>query len=127
VMIRVDSTLALPIYEQIREQVLRMVLAGTLASGTRMPTIRQLANDLQLARGTVAKAYSLLETHKVLETRGHKGTFITDALASTGISETDSAAALAGAADAYVVVALQLGTDRDAAIREFQNRWDQVT
>jgi len=126
-MIRVDSTLALPIYEQIREQVVRMVLAGTLDSGTRMPTIRQLANDLQLARGTVAKAYSLLEEHQILETRGHKGTFITDGLAEPDISEAERAATLAGAADAYVVVAMQLGTDRDAAIKELHNRWNQVT
>lgn len=52
-MLRVDSTLALPVYEQIREQVVRMVLAGTVEPGTRLPTIRQLANDLQLAKGPV--------------------------------------------------------------------------
>ena len=55
-MLRVDSTLPLPVYEQIREQVVRMVTAGTLTPGTRMPTIRQLASDLELAKGTVAKA-----------------------------------------------------------------------
>ncbi len=74
--LRVDSTLALPVYEQIREQVVRMVLAGTIEPGTRLPTIRQLANDLQLAKGTVAKAYTLLEEAKILETRGHRGSFI---------------------------------------------------
>ena len=41
-----------------------------------MPTIRQLASDLKLAKGTVAKAYALLEELEVLETLGRKGSFI---------------------------------------------------
>jgi len=125
-IIRVDTASALPVYEQIREQVIRMVVAGTLVPGTRMPTIRQLANDLQLAKGTVAKAYALLEASKVLESRGHKGTFIA---ATPRRGETDDAAllaALAEAADAYAIAARQLGIDVDAAVDEVRRRWDQI-
>ncbi len=125
-IIRVDTASALPVYDQIREQVIRMVVAGTLDPGTRMPTIRQLANDLQLAKGTVAKAYALLEASKVLESRGHKGTFIA---ATPHRSETDDAAllaALAEAADAYTIAARQLGIDVDAAVEEVRRRWDQI-
>ncbi len=125
-IIRVDTASALPVYEQIREQVIRMVVAGTLDPGTRMPTIRQLANDLQLAKGTVAKAYALLEASKVLESRGHKGTFIA---ATPHRAETDDAAllaALAEAADTYAIAARQLGIDVDAAVEEVRRRWDQI-
>ncbi len=125
-IIRVDTASALPVYEQIRAQVIRMVVAGTLDPGARMPTIRQLANDLQLAKGTVAKAYALLEASKVLESRGHKGTFIT---AAPHRPETDDATlltALAEAADTYVIAARQLGIDIDAATDEVRRRWGQI-
>ncbi|MCP4965578.1 MAG: GntR family transcriptional regulator [bacterium] len=125
-IIRVDTTLALPVYEQIRSQVVRMVVAGTLQPGTRMPTIRQLANDLKLAKGTVAKAYALLEGSEILESRGHKGTFISAASAQAGGDEAKLDQALADAADAYTIAARQMGVDLDLAIKEIQRRWDQI-
>ncbi len=51
-IIAVDPDHPLPVYEQVREQVVRMVAAGTLQAGVRLPTIRQLAQDLGLAKGT---------------------------------------------------------------------------
>lgn len=125
-IIRVDTASALPVYEQIREQVIRMVVAGTLVPGTRMPTIRQLANDLRLAKGTVAKAYALLEASKVLESRGHKGTFIAATPHRAARDDAALLAALADAADAYAIAARQLGIDVDAAVDEVRRRWDQI-
>ena len=125
-MLRVDSTLALPVYEQIREQVVRMVLAGTIEPGTRLPTIRQLANDLQLAKGTVARAYALLEETKVLETRGHRGSFILAPPAGRPVEELDVGTELAMSAEAYVVAAKQLGVDLDSAERALRTMWDRL-
>lgn len=48
-------------------------LSGVLTSGARPPTIRQLATDLGLAKGTVAKAYALLESASAVESPGHPG------------------------------------------------------
>ena len=52
VIITVDTASGVPPYEQIRDQVSRMIASGVLPPGTRLPTIQQLANDLQLAPGT---------------------------------------------------------------------------
>lgn len=125
-ILRVDSTLALPVYEQIREQVVRMVLAGTIEPGARLPTIRQLANDLKLAKGTVAKAYALLEEARVVETRGHRGSFILAPLEERPIEEVDLGAELASSTEAYVIAAKQLGVDLDSAMRELQRTWDRL-
>jgi GntR family transcriptional regulator len=124
--LRVDSTLALPVYEQIREQVVRMVLAGTIEPGTRLPTIRQLANDLQLAKGTVAKAYALLEEAKILETRGHRGSFILTPPKERPVEELDLGTALADSAEMYVIAAKQLGVDLDSAVSELRRVWDRL-
>ncbi len=55
-IIRVDPGSPTPPYEQIRAQLATMIEAGTLAAGTQLPPIRQLAADLGLATNTVARA-----------------------------------------------------------------------
>ena len=61
---------------QISQQVAALVQAGVLEPGTRLPPIRQLANDLGLASGTVARAYRELELAGVVTTKGRHGTVI---------------------------------------------------
>jgi GntR family transcriptional regulator len=51
-------------------------MAGVLKAGDALPSIRQLANDLELNSKTVAKAYKLLERDEVIETKGYRGTFV---------------------------------------------------
>ncbi|WP_067176811.1 GntR family transcriptional regulator [Microtetraspora niveoalba] len=60
-MIQVDVTSPSPPYEQIRAQLAELIRCGVLGAGTRLPPVRQLAADLGLAAGTVARAYKELE------------------------------------------------------------------
>jgi len=76
--VTVDTTSPVPAYEQIRAQVTALADNGVLPAGTRLPPIRQLAADLGLAPGTVAKAYALLEQAGVASTHRRRGTLITD-------------------------------------------------
>lgn len=122
-IIAVDPALALPVYEQVREQVVRMVAAGTLQPGVRLPTIRQLALDLGLSKGTVAKAYELLESDSVIETRGRKGSFVLEMQPTTG---REQRARLGEAAAALVVIARQLGADEQAAVDALRHEWSQL-
>ena len=72
----ISSSSAVPPFEQLRAQVLDAVTAGELAPGTRLPTVRRLAEQLGIAAGTVARAYRELEASGVIETRGRNGTFV---------------------------------------------------
>lgn len=65
-----------PVYEQIVRQVQDAVASGDLSPGAPLPTVRQLAGDLQLNRNTVARAFKLLEDRGVILTAGRKGTFV---------------------------------------------------
>jgi GntR family transcriptional regulator len=65
-----------PVYEQIVRQIHAGVKSGALQPGAPLPTVRQLATDLELNRNTVARAYKLLEDHGVILTAGRKGTFV---------------------------------------------------
>jgi GntR family transcriptional regulator len=65
-----------PVYEQIVRQIHAGVAGGDLAPGAALPTVRQLADDLQINRNTVARAYKQLEDQGVIQTAGRKGTFV---------------------------------------------------
>jgi GntR family transcriptional regulator len=123
VILSVDPGRALPVYEQVREQVARMVAAGTLPVGTRLPTIRQLAADLGLAKGTIARAYELLEHDTVIESNGRHGTYVR---ARPNLDKRTQVANLNAAAESLVVVARQLGVDRRAALAAVDNAWQNL-
>ena len=76
-MIVIDPASAVPPFEQLRRQLIDDVSSGALSAGTRLPTVRRLAEDLGLAPGTVARAYRELEAAGIIETRGRNGTFVT--------------------------------------------------
>jgi DNA-binding transcriptional regulator YhcF (GntR family) len=124
VILRIDPRDALPVYEQIRQQVTRMAVVGTLAAGTRLPTIRQPAADLGIAKGTVARAYELLESSSVVESRGHKGTFVRGP-ADVGDPATVEAG-LRETAEAYVIAARQYGADLETALAALRSAWGQL-
>lgn len=63
-----------PPYEQLRRQLHVLVQSGALAPGDRLPPVRQLAADLGLAAGTVARTYRELEAAGVVATRRGGGT-----------------------------------------------------
>ncbi len=74
--ITVDIDNPVPQFEQIIEQIKAAVTSGALKAGDALPSIRQLAGDLELNSKTVAKAYKLLERDSVIETKGYRGTYI---------------------------------------------------
>ncbi len=74
--ISIDLDAAEPVFEQLVHQVKQAVQARHLNPGDGLPSIRQLAGDLQLNNKTVAKAYRLLERDSVIVTKGYRGTFV---------------------------------------------------
>lgn len=74
--ILIDLTDPQPPFAQLMEQIRQAVSSGQLAPGEQLPSIRQLAGDLDLNSKTVAKAYRLLERDSVIESRGYRGTFV---------------------------------------------------
>ena len=74
--ITIDDASDRLIYDQIVEQIREAVAIGHLRPGDRLPAIRQLADDLGIAPGTVARAYTRLEGAGVVVTDGARGTFV---------------------------------------------------
>lgn len=111
-----DPGSADPPFEQLRRQVATRAASGDLAAGTRLPTVRALAEQLGVAAGTVARAYKELEADDVVVTEGRRGTFVRSGAAAT------STAARA-AATTYAAEARRLGLGLDEATRLLEEAW----
>jgi DNA-binding transcriptional regulator YhcF (GntR family) len=107
--VRIDPAAARPLFDQLRTQIIGGIRDGRLAPGTRLPTVRELAAELNMAVNTVARAYRELEGAGVVETRGRFGTFVARA--------DPSDAAMATAAHTYASTARSLGVAKDDALR----------
>jgi GntR family transcriptional regulator len=66
IIYELNPTSGVPIYRQIVDQVLAMVVGGLLRPGDLLPSVRQVARDAAVNPMTVSKAYSRLETEGVV-------------------------------------------------------------
>ena len=108
----VDAGSAVPTFEQVRAQLADMIVSGLLREGTRLPSIRQLASDLALAPGTVARAYRELENEGLVTSRVRHGTVVRPHSADPrGIRPQ-----LDDAARAFALAALRLGASEEEAV-----------
>jgi DNA-binding transcriptional regulator YhcF (GntR family) len=97
-----------PAYEQIRAQIESMAQSGLLKADTRLPAIRQLAGDLELAPGTIMKAFRELEIAGTIITQGRRGSRIA---ARSTMNEMQRLSAVRAAAQSFVDTTQQLGFD----------------
>jgi putative molybdopterin biosynthesis protein len=74
--IQIDNTIGTPIFKQISEQIKQAVASKTIQKGGRLPPVRQLARELGINPGTVARAYLELEQEKVVMSRRGGGTIV---------------------------------------------------
>ncbi|MBD3239559.1 MAG: GntR family transcriptional regulator [Chitinivibrionales bacterium] len=73
-----NNSSGVPYYRQIVNQVIYGVANNMLKPGERLPTVRQLAVDLQINLNTIAKAYSELELRGIVNTQQGTGTFVSE-------------------------------------------------
>jgi len=73
---KLDLASGVPVYRQIIDQVMAGIASGSLSTGDQLPTVRQLAVDLEINPNTVVRAYKELEIRGLLDTHHGTGTFI---------------------------------------------------
>ena len=78
-----------PVYRQLIDQVRGGVASGSLTAGDQLPTVRQLAVDLEINPNTVMRAYRELELGGMLETHQGTGTFISNQKPEKKAAERD--------------------------------------
>lgn len=112
-----------PLYLQIIEQVQRRVAVGDLPPGTEIPSIRQLAAELQVSLITVKRAYLELEREGIIETRQGKGSVIAERPnLQSSIQERELRDHLAAAAE----LGLMLGLSKSELQRRLGDAYEKV-
>jgi GntR family transcriptional regulator len=109
--LRVVTTDPTPPYEQLRRQFVQLIARGVLSPGDRLPPLRQLAADLGLAVGTVARTYRELEATDLVVSRRGGGTRVRADLPRTA---ADPPRSVQDQAEDFVREARLLGADDDA-------------
>ena len=113
---RIHHDTDVPVFEQVRAQIAAQIDSGELASGARLPTVRALAADLDIAVNTAARVYKELESDGLIVTEGRRGTHVSSTSAGMGVRT---------AAAAYVLAARRQGLTRDEAVRLVETGWNQ--
>ena len=119
-------TSPVPPYEQLREQIAGLIATGLLQAGQRLPPVRQVAADLGLAGGTVARAYLELAQAGLTEGGGRHGTLVRPG-ARTPADDQSGQRALSAAADHLAGIARDLGLSDDAVLAVVRNALARMT
>ena len=88
--IALDYQARIPIYEQIVEEIEKLVALNILSPGEQIPSIRELALTLGVNPNTIKKAYDTLESRGVIISKSTKGTFITDDVDTVKSTKVDA-------------------------------------
>ena|ERR1700743_1330918 len=75
---RLDVHSGVPLYRQLIDQVQGAIATGLLVSGDQLPTVRQVAVDLEINPNTVMRAYREMEIRGTVDTQQGTGTFIAE-------------------------------------------------
>src|SRR5258708_11221606 len=74
--ITLDADQNAPVYHQIVKEIRHQIATGVLAQGERLPTVRELAQELQIDRNTTLRAYRVLHREGVISLQQGRGTFV---------------------------------------------------
>ena len=123
-LLRVDPSAPEPIFEQIVRRVKEAVAGGELASGDRLPSVRELARELAINPNTVARAYEALERDAVIVRRQGAGCFVSDR--PSPLSAAERRRRLRELARRAVTGAFHLGFDADAVEAAVRSELERV-
>lgn len=82
-MITINFQSRTPIYQQIYDDIVRLIALGVLKADTKLPTVRSLAVEMGINPNTVSKAYKMLEMDGITYSVVGKGSFVSDKLSQS--------------------------------------------
>lgn len=84
-IIKIDEYSDIPIYMQIRNQIVMGISSGELKGGDQLPTVRALALEIGINTMTVSKTYQLLKSEGYIMTDRKNGARVRDNIAQSGV------------------------------------------
>lgn len=94
ILFNINPNLDVPIYRQLVDAIHAAVQRGELAPREQLPTVQELSEDLNVARGTIKRAYDELEREGLVEKVQGRGTFVKYQPSQSGSSREQAMAAI---------------------------------
>ncbi|MCK5225221.1 MAG: GntR family transcriptional regulator [Planctomycetes bacterium] len=110
-------------YQQIIDQVKRDVALGRLVKDEKLPTVRQLANQLAINPNTIAKSYRLLEREGIIVTKPGSGAFVANL--DSNLSRAVRKKLVNNDIERIVVEAFHMQIDKQIILEWFNNAIDK--
>ena len=120
-MYQLDLHSRAPIYQQLKEKILRLIMAGAIGPGDPLPSVRVMARELGINPNTVQKAYAMLEAGELI--RSHTGAKSCISASPKKITEIKDALAEEGGRRA-VQTLKAAGYSKAEAIAMIERYWD---
>ena len=121
-MLNLDYRDARPIYEQVRDNLRRLMVSGAIQEGEKLPSVRSLASNLAINPNTIQRAYESLGAEGYVYSIPGKGSF---AAPRTGVDE-ERRDRLLGQFDSLTAELLYLGVTRDRLIARIREKGGEV-
>ncbi|NRA63831.1 MAG: GntR family transcriptional regulator [Pseudobacteriovorax sp.] len=122
--ISINPQAPLPIYAQLMEQIKSLIYSGHISTGSNLPSVRQLAEQLEVNSLTIQKAYKGLEAEGVITIKKGVGAFVKEGAAQQGQE------ALAVQLDQDIQTAIKSAKSQDVGVDDFCGRvketWESV-
>jgi len=115
----VDPSRGEPLFQQLVDAVKRAVATGALKVGDRLPSVRELAEDLVINPNTIAKAFRELESEGVTLSRKGTGTFVAERRPM--LSKEERRRRLLEGLEGLLMASVYWGTSRAEARKVFED------
>ena len=120
-MIRIDLQSRVPIYEQLKSQIVRLSALGIWDENQKLPSVRSLAREIGVNPNTVQKAYRLLEEEGLIQSRsGAKSCVVLEAGTTRRVREQ----LLEQDARALITAMRQMGLTKSEAVTLIETYWE---
>jgi len=116
-IIQIEHKSPVPIYEQLVNEIEKLIETGNLKENESLPSIRQMASQLDVAINTVARAYQDLERKGLIISNGRKGTFV---------RKTQAAESLTRGFKEMIIDLIRQGMDKKEIEQAFNKSLDQI-
>lgn len=119
--LEIDFKSDLPIYEQIRRGIIIGLARGDIKAGDKLPSVREMAENIGINLHTVNKAYKLLEADGVLTMDRRYGSLISEnqnPMAAYNLGKIESEL------DLLIAIAKLKGLSREDFIKNISNKWE---
>jgi GntR family transcriptional regulator len=122
---QIDPHSGVPIYRQVMDQIRYYLASGVLASGSQLPSIRELAQTLSVNPTTIVKAYTELEHQGIIEMKHGKGAFI--AASTARMTDQEREEVLRRLVGQMAVEACQIGGSTELVLRLVKEEMVKIT